>query len=282
MNLQEQKKKIESFIHDFYKKYNYKGALIGISGGIDSAVIAKLLVNSLGKDNVFGLLLPERDSSPNTVDDSLLVCKELGIKYNKKDITGILRKTGAYKLEPSTFLIPRTVQNKYVKKRWKESSEDTFITDLKGEGDEDFRKGLAFYRIKHRIRMVEMYFEAEKRNYFVSGTTNKSEYKTGFFVKYGDDAADIEPLFHLYKTEVIALAKLLKVPEKIINKAPSPDLLPGVTDEFAMGISYDDLDNILKDLENEKSLEKYDQSKIERVKNILKYSYKKRLKALHL
>jgi len=280
--MNDQKKKINNFIKDFYEKYNYKGALIGISGGIDSAVAGKLLVDSLGKDRVFGLLLPERDSSPNTVDDSLLVCKFLGIKHVKKDITGILRKTGAYKLEPSTFLIPRTVQNKYVKKRWKNSSDDTFITDLKGEGDEDFRKGLAFYRIKHRIRMVEMYFEAEKRNYFVSGTTNKSEYKTGFFVKYGDDAADIEPLFHLYKTDVIEMAKYLKIPEKIISKSPSPDLLPGVTDEFAMGISYVELDKILFDIENENSLDNYEESKVKRVKDILKYSYKKRLKALHL
>lgn len=282
MNFDNEVRKIKSFIKEFYDQNNYKGAVIGISGGIDSAVTGKLLTDSLGKDNVFGVLLPERDSAPKTVSDSKLVCDFLNIKYIKKDITSILRKSGVYKLQPSTFLIPRSIQNKYVKKRWKESSEDTFIDDLKGEGDEDFLKGLAFYRIKHRIRMTQLYFEAEKRNYFVSGTTNKSEYKTGFFVKYGDDAAEIEPLFHLYKTQVIKLANHLNIPDKIINKSPSPDLIPGITDEYAMGISYSELDKIIEAKESDKPLDDFDESKIERVENILKYSKKKRIKALHL
>lgn len=282
MDIDNEVRKIKSFIKDFYDKNNYRGAVIGISGGIDSAVTGKLLTDSLGKDKVFGVLLPERDSAPETVKDSRLVCDFLNIKFVKKDITSILRKSGVYKLQPSTFLIPRSIQNKYVKKRWKESSEDTFIDDLKGEGNEDFLKGLAFYRIKHRIRMSQLYFEAEKRNYFVSGTTNKSEYKTGFFVKYGDDAAEIEPLFHLYKTQIIEIAKYLKIPEKIINKSPSPDLIPGITDEYAMGISYSELDKILEAKELNKSLENFDKPKVERVENILKYSNKKRIKALHL
>jgi NAD+ synthase len=282
MDIDNEVRKIKSFIKDFYDKNNYKGAVIGISGGIDSAVAAKMLIDSLGKDNVFGVLLPERDSASETVKDSKLVCDFLNIKFVKKDITSILRKSGVYKLQPSTFLIPRSIQNKYVKKRWKESSQDTFIDDLKGEGDEDFLKGIAFYRIKHRIRMTQLYFEAEKRNYFVSGTTNKSEYKTGFFVKYGDDAAEIEPLFHLYKTQIIEIAKYLKIPEKIINKSPSPDLIPGITDEFAMGISYSNLDKIIEAMELNKSLENFDKSKVQRVETILKYSKKKRIKALHL
>lgn len=282
MIIKEELKKIKNFINNFYKEYNYKGALIGISGGLDSAVAAKILVDSLGKNKVFGVLLPERDSSSETVKDSKIVCDFLGIEYVKKDITPILRKSGVYRLEPPTFLIPRSIQNKYVKKRWEESSDDTFIDDLKGDGDEDFLKGLAFYRIKHRIRMTQLYFEAEKRNYFVCGTTNKSEYKTGFFVKYGDDAVEIEPLFHLYKTEVIEMAKYLKIPNKIIDKSPSPDLIPGITDEFAMGISYKELDQILYAKENNGNLNDFDKAKLERVEKILKNSNKKRIKALHL
>lgn len=282
MNNKEKLDKIYIFIRNFYRKNNYRGAIIGISGGVDSALTATILVNSIGKENVFGVLLPERDSSPKTIEDSKLVCDYLGINYVKKNITSLLRKAGVYKLEPSTFLIPRSIQNKYVKKRWKESSDNAFIDDLKGEGNEDFLKGLAFYRIKHRIRMVELYFEAEKRNYFVCGTTNKSEYMTGFYVKYGDDAADLEPLRHLYKTEIFKLSKFLNLPDKIINKKPSPDLLPGITDEFAMGISYKELDNILIDIENDNPLDHYDENKIKRVKDIIKYSYKKRIKSLHL
>lgn len=264
--------KIENFIKTTIDKYSFKGAVIGISGGIDSAVVGALLVNSLGKENVFGLLLPERDSASETVNDSKLVCDFLGIEYKLKPISKILRSMGVYSLKPPAFFIPRSIKEKYVRDKWKElPKKDTFIEDLQNSGNKEFLEGLAFYRAKHRVRMCCLYLEAEKRNYAVIGTTNKSELKTGFYVKWGDDSVDIEPIMHLYKTEVKQLARDLKIPEKIIDKSPSPDLIPGITDEFALKVSYEDLDRILQKIENNsESLSEEDYEKVKRVKDILK------------
>ncbi|WGS65867.1 NAD(+) synthase [Marinitoga aeolica] len=272
-------KKIESFIEEKIKEYEYNGAMIGISGGIDSAVVGKLCVEALGKENVKGLILPERDSSPETIEDAKLVCDFLGIDYKIVKISPILRKIGVYNLEPPTFFIPRKIQENYVKKEFEKRN---YINDLKNQGDKDFLKGLAYYRIKHRIRMVLLYFYAEQINYAVVGTTNKTELKTGFYVKYGDDSVDIEPIMHLYKTQVFELAKELKIPEKIINKSPSPDLIPGITDEYAMGISYNDLDRILIKIENNEDLSNEDKNMVEKVKEILKAAKYREIKNIYM
>lgn len=274
---------ILSFIKDFQQKYNYKGGLIGISGGLDSAVSGKLLVDSIGKENVYGLLMPERDSSKETLNDSILVCDYLGIKYKVFKISKVLRKLGTYKLEPPTFFVPKKIQENYVKNKWKkEGAENTFLKDLKNEGNDYFLKGLAYYRSKHRIRMCKMYLEAEKRGYFVCGTTNKTELMTGLYVKYGDDSVDIEPIWHLYKTEVMQLAKELKIPEKIINKKPSPDLIPGITDEDAFEMSYLELDNLIKKINSNDSLEEEDPKKVDRVKKIIENAQYRKIKNEHL
>ena len=97
--------------------------------------------------------------------------------------------------------------------------------------------------------MVILYSYAERGNLLVAGTANKTEFLTGFFVKYGDSAADIMPLLPFYKTQVRQLAEFLHIPERVLSKAPSPDLIPGITDEFAMGISYEKLDLILLGLD---------------------------------
>jgi NAD+ synthase len=272
-------KKIESFIKENIEKYGYNGAIIGISGGIDSAVVGKLCVDSLGKERVKGLILPERDSSPETIEDAKLVCDFLGIEYRIVKISPILRKIGVYNLEPPTFFIPRKIQENYAKKEFEKRS---YINDLKNQGDKDFLKGLAYYRIKHRIRMVLLYYYAEQINYAVIGTTNKTELKTGFYVKYGDDSVDIEPIMHLYKTQVFELARQLNIPEKIITKSPSPDLIPGITDEYAMGISYNDLDRILIKMENNEDLSNEDKNMIEKVKNILEAAKFREVKNIHM
>lgn len=265
------KNKIESFIKTTIDKYSFDGAVIGISGGIDSAVVGSLLVETLGKERVFGLLLPERDSASDTLEDSRFVCSFLGINYKLKPISKLLRAMGVYSLEPPALFVPRSIKEKYVKNKWRElPEEDTFIDDLQNSGNEEFRRGIAYYRAKHRARMCCLYLEAEKRNYAVVGTTNKSEFKTGFYVKWGDDSVDIEPIMHLYKTEVKQLARELNVPERIIEKSPSPDLIPGITDEFALGISYEDLDRILQKMESDpEGLSKENQNDVRRVKKIV-------------
>ncbi|NUV00225.1 NAD synthetase [Marinitoga sp. 1154] len=270
---------IKKFIVENLKKYNYNGVVIGISGGIDSAVVGKLCVEAIGNSNVMGLILPERDSSPETVNDAKMVCEFLGIKYKVINISPILKKIGVYNLEPSTFFIPRKIQEKYVRKEFKKRN---YTDDLMNKGDKDFLKGLAYYRIKHRIRMVLLYFYAEQINYAVIGTTNKTELKVGFYVKYGDDSVDIEPIMHLYKTQVFDLAKELNIPEKIISKSPSPDLIPGITDEYAIGISYKDLDRILLKIENNKDLSDENSDMVKKVKMILKAAKYREIKNIHM
>jgi len=118
-----------------------------------------------------------------------------------------------------------------------------------------FYEGIAYYRIKHRVRMATLYYYAEKNNYLLVGCTNLSERLIGFYVKYGDDVCDVAPIAHLYKTEVRQLSEYLSVPEDIRNRSPSPDLIPGITDEYSLGVNYETLDQILAGLEEGKTAE---------------------------
>lgn len=262
------KDRIIEFIRKAVLDNNYGGAVIGISGGIDSALVGKLAVESLGKDRVFGLLLPERDSSPETLADSKLVVSYLGIEYKIQRLTGALRGIGTYRLQPPAIFIPSGIKEKYVRSKWNALSEDPFLDDLRNRGNEEFSKGLAYYRSKHRMRLVALYLEGEKRNYAVLGTTNRTEKLCGFYVKWGDDSTDIEPIMHLYKTEVFELSRKLGIPEKIISKAPTPDLVPGITDEFSLRMKYRELDEILERLDTGKEIDPLD-DKTQRVLKIL-------------
>jgi NAD+ synthase len=275
--------KIIQFIRENIEKYEYKGAVIGISGGIDSAVAAKLTVDALGKENVFGLLMPDRDSAPTTLKDSKLVAKFLGIKYKVRKLTRTLRSIGIYQLYPPAWIFPRKFQEKWTRKTMGAVSRDPLIDDLHNRGPEKMRKGFAYIRIKHRLRTLFEYFYAERFQYAVIGGANKTEALSGFYVKYGDDSSDIAPIAHLYKTEVYEVARELKIPDVIINKAPSPDLMPGVTDEFALKLKYVDLDRILQKLErNDSSLDLEDPELVGRVKKIKEAAYYRTIKSLHL
>ncbi|MFN4223745.1 MAG: NAD(+) synthase [Fervidobacterium nodosum] len=272
--------RIEKFIKRTMETYNFKGAVIGVSGGVDSAVVLALLTRTIEKENILALILPERDSSKESVRDAKLVCNHFGVNYKIFLITGALRKLGVYSLFPPALFIPESVKISYSKKRW-ERYQDPYIMDLKNEGDELFLKGLAYYRIKHRVRMCKLYMEAEKRGYCVVGTTNKTELALGLYVKWGDDAVDIEPIKHLYKTQVFELAKHLGVPEKIINKKPTPDLIPGINDEDAFGIEYSKLDKILFSIEsNEGKVEDIDEKLLSKVKEIMRFTKIRELKGL--
>lgn len=272
---------IINFISSTVKKFNYKGVVIGISGGIDSAVAAYLSVRALGSKNVFGLLMPETDSSKETLADSILICSELNIDYKVKNITSVLKKTGSYKLQPFHFLFPKKITEKYAMKKWDTLSENPFEDDLLNSGSAEFNKGVAYYRIKHRIRMCLLYLEAEKRGYAVVGTTNKTELKTGLYVKYGDDSVDIEPLYNLYKTEIYDLARDLNIPQKIIDKKPSPDLIPGLTDEKALGADYLTIDRILRKTENSGDLSGENPEVVEKIRKITENASFRDIKNIH-
>ncbi|MGJ8455448.1 NAD(+) synthase [Pseudothermotoga sp. U03pept] len=280
--MKEKLERIVQFIKSFLNQNNYKGVVVGISGGIDSAVVAALCVKALDREQVFGLLLPERDSSKDSLTDGVLLCETLGIAYKIKPITSVLRKLGIYKLFPPAFLFPRSIQERYVIGKWQTLSKDPFIDDLLDQGNREFLKGLAYYRAKHRIRMCTLYFEAEKRGYAVAGTTNRTELLTGLYVKWGDDSADFEPIAHLYKSEVFELAKELNLPKRLIEKPPSPDLIPGIKDEFAFGMNYEELDRILQKIEKKEDLSNEDPQKVARVLKIIEASEKRKIKSVCL
>lgn len=280
MNMNEQIQDIESFIKKTVDTHRYGGIVIGISGGIDSAVAAALSGRALGAQRVRGLILTERDSAVDTRRDAEIVCSHLGISCRFQNLSRALRKMGVYRLVPPVLFIPVRLRERYVRNRWRKISSDPFVDDLNSRGEKEFLKGMAYYRVKHRLRMSVLYMEAEKLGYAVVGTTNRSELSTGFYVKYGDEAADIDPLAHLYKTSVMRIGRELELPEKILSKTPSPDLLPGVTDESVLGMNYEDLDRILWKIDTGRDLDAEEPDLVKRVKLIISASRKRKLKNL--
>lgn len=198
-------KKIVNFIRKKFKESKAKGVILGISGGVDSATTACLAVKALGKEKVLGLIMPYYKNQE--IKDAILVCNNLGIKYKIINIKNIV--------------------NEFEK-----------ILDFKIN---KITKG----NLMVRSRMVILYGIANAKNYLVLGTSNKTEFLVGYFTKWGDGASDIAPLLSLYKTEVRKIAKILKVPEKIVLKKPTAGLWKGQTDEDELGIEYDLLDKIL-------------------------------------
>ena len=245
---------ISQFIKDNVSKFYRDGAIIGLSGGIDSALTSFIAAKALGRENILALFMPERDSSSESEKDAKLVADILGIDLKVVSLTPILQEIGVYKLEPQTRFIPRKIQEKYVINKYiefQDEHETTFMKGLKGgEGSRELMKGIAYHRIKHRLRMIMWYYYAELRNYLVIGCCNKTEKLTGYFIKYGDSGSDIDPIAGLYKSQVKELAEFVGVPEKVLKKTPSPDLMPGMTDEFALQMPYDTLDIVLFGLEH--------------------------------
>ena len=264
---------------------NRDGVVIGLSGGLDSAVIVKLCVLAVGKKNVKVLILPEKDSNKLNIQDALNYAKLLGVKYKKINITPFEKK---FRLYHSFILncIPllRSQRNRLTEKMnayyEKKTGTNFFESSLAGIRGKKFSKYLrkvnAYYRVKHRIRMLLLYKYAELENRMVVGAANKTEKMIGFFVKHGcDHASDIMPILNLYKTQVRLLAKYLDIPSIFLDKQPSPDIVPGVIDERVIGIKYELLDKILFLIENKKSNDEIsdvldiDESKVDYVKSLL-------------
>jgi NAD+ synthase len=250
--------RIEEFIRRAVSDYQRDGVLLGLSGGIDSAVVASLAARAVGADRVAVLLLPERDSSPSSKADALVEIARLGIKHREVSLTPMLSALGIYDLLPLHILGIRQVKSVVVQQQHRKQAEALGETPFRagllgtrdlGEPKRLIDAGNAYARAKHRLRMVTLYYYADQENRLVLGTTNRSEAETGFVVKWGDNVADIEPILPLYKTQVRRLAAHLGVSAAIIAKAPSPDLLPGIVDELALGLDYASLDIILVGLD---------------------------------
>jgi len=235
MNLEKVEERICKFISDFVSSSNAEGVVLGLSGGVDSSVVAFLCQKALGSDRVFALLMPERGVTPEKdVEDAIKVARMLEINYKIIEINEIIAA----------------------------------FEKLAG------RKSLmAEANLKSRIRMVLNYYHANDMRMLVAGTGNKSEIMVGYFTKYGDGAADFLPIGDLYKTEVFQLAAHLGVPQEIIRKKPSAALWPGQTDEEEMGISYSELDEILKLIEKG---ERRDDEKFRKVLGMVERSKHKR------
>jgi NAD+ synthase len=253
-------REIEQFLGENLLKLKRDGIILGLSGGLDSAVVANLCVRAVGKEKVLCLIMPEKDSAKEHLLDALELAQKLDIKTKQIDITPYLEKLGIYKLFSKTGIpIPKKFKEIFVTKGYdfythktgKTAFADSMLGTLNTAPFSSYlRKGNAYYRVKHRLRMLILYYYAEQENRLIVGAANKTEYSIGFFVKYGcDHAADVMPLLHLYKTQVKKLAKHLDIPPKILDKPSSPDILPGLTDEQALGISYEILDLILVGLE---------------------------------
>jgi NAD+ synthase len=255
--------RICGFIKEHIDSMKRDGIVIGLSGGIDSALAAALCVRAIGAENTFGLILPEKESNPVSASYAQKHADTLGITTETIDITPTLEAFGTYeKRDEIIKTIFPEYDNSYKLKITLPPdllAKDAFnfftltIEDSNGNVHSTRLKKDALNGIvaatdsKQRTRMMHLYYHAELKNYLVCGTTNRSEVIQGFFVKYGDGGVDIEPLAHLFKTQVYQLARHLGVIEEIIQRTPSPDTFSyQVSDEeFYFRIPYETLDLLL-------------------------------------
>jgi NAD+ synthase len=238
--------------------------VIGVSGGVDSAVIAALSVDALGPERVYGLILPEKESSPSSRELGIDLCKALKISYSEVPITPMLEAFNIYSKKESLIrelfpqFDPATHSTSLSRPPMIAAEELLNIPSLillknretvstKRLSAQQFFNVLSLQNVKQRTRMIVEYMHAEKMNYAVCGTTNKTELLTGFFVKYGDGGVDLEPIANCYKSQVYKLAELLHVDRRIIARAPSPDTWSHYTsdEEVSLRIPYDILDQLL-------------------------------------
>ena len=240
------------------KDLHKRGLIVAISGGVDSAVTAAICVNAIGHDKVFGLLLPEKDSSENSIFLGEMVARDLKIDYLIQDIAPTLEAIGCYKWRDEAM---RSTFPDY-KPGWKskiviaggskgkinyfqlvvQTPENEVLT--KRMGLKEYLQIVAATNYKQRIRKTVEYFHADRLNYAVAGTPNRLEYDQGFFVKNGDGSADIKPIVHLYKTQIYALANYLNLPKEICSAVPTTDTysMSQGQDEFYFALPYQQMD----------------------------------------
>ena len=217
LDLEKTKSSIIKFIESKINESKTDGIVIGLSGGIDSTLVAYLACEAIGKENVFGIIMPSTTTPTEDKIHGVEIAQRLGIDYKEIAIDSILNE----------FLL---------------------MTQLE-------ENNLAIGNLKARIRMSIIYYSANAKNYLVSGTGNKSEILIGYFTKHGDGACDMEPIGDLYKTDVYKLSEFLNIPKEIIKKPPRAGLWNNQTDEAEIGMDYGLIDQILylfteKDMKN--------------------------------
>ncbi len=236
-----------------------RGAVVGMSGGIDSSTVAALCARALGPERVFGLLMPERDSSTDALRLGKLVAERLGIRWAVEDVAPALEGLGCYarQLEAIRPAVPEYGDGWRCKLTLPPLLEGerlnvTLLTVADPQGNQrtvrlppaGYLQLVAATNFKQRARTMMEYYHADRLHYAVAGTPNLLEYDQGFFVKQGDGAADFKPIAHLYKTQVYALAAHLGIPEEILGRPPTTDTfsLPQGQDEFYFALPYREMD----------------------------------------
>jgi NAD+ synthase len=236
-----------------------RGAVVGLSGGIDSSVTAALCARAFGPERAVALLMPEQESSRDTLDLSRSVVEATGMASIHEDITPILESTGCY--ERRTQAVAALIPGFTDEWRWKialpgvvgsDAYRLFFIVAESPEGEttrvrlpaETYLAIVAATNFKQRVRKMLEYYHADRLNFAVVGTPNRLEYDQGFFVKIGDGAADVKPIAHLYKTQVYRLAEHLGLPGAVRERTPTTDTysLPQTQDEFFFSLPYEKMD----------------------------------------
>jgi NAD+ synthase len=260
---------IRRYVHETLKR---RGVVVALSGGIDSSVVGALCVRALGTEHVLGLLLPEKDSSVETMSLSAVMVAHLGIRSEQRDITDLLTVAGCYRYRDEAIqsvipnydssykckiVLPSLLAN--------ESLRVFSIIVESPEGKQTrarlplkpYLQIVAATNFKQRTRKMLEYFHADRLNYAVAGTPNRQEYDQGFFVKLGDGAADIKPIAHLYKTQVYQMAHFLGLPPDICARPPTTDTysMPQDQEEFYFSVPYHVLDLCLYSKNNGVSAE---------------------------
>ena len=235
-----------------------RGVVLGLSGGVDSSVCGALAVRAFGPKKVFGLLMPEQDSSVASETLGARVAQQWGIAHELENIAPTLQAIGCYRWRDDAIraLVPEYAddwKSKIVIKGGRDGGLNHFhlvVQSPDGEMSErrlpirEYLQVVSATNFKQRVRKTVEYFHADRLNYAVIGTPNRLEYDQGFFVKNGDGAADLKPIAHLYKTQVYALARHLGLPEEVCNAMPTTDTysLQQGQDEFYFALPYDRMD----------------------------------------
>lgn len=264
--------RISRWLIAYLQRTRRKGAVVALSGGIDSSLVAALCVSALGANRVFGLHMPERESSPDTLDYSRLVSEALGIRARVEEISPILDAAGCYErrdaairkvcpeygpMHRSKIVLPSVIDSASLRLysvvvMAPDGTQTTYRLTT-----DSFLGIVAATNFKQRVRKLLEYHHADRLNYVVTGTPNRLEYDQGFFVKLGDGAADVKPIAHLYKGQVYALAEHLGVPAQIRARPSTTDTysLPQSQEEFYFSLPHEQMDLCLYGKNNDVPVE---------------------------